>query len=560
MATNVQRFSALVGRESWSTYVKTYALGAVAALLETASIAAIFPLVAVILASHKGAAPAWFGGGSAGSAFGLLGLLYVAGLALRAVAIHQTAKVNLSQGYVFSARLFEKALNQPYEWHFSNHSSDTRAAIISDAHDLISFVTIPLGRLISQAVLVVTVTAVLLVVHPVATAVFGGAIVAIYGVIFVLLRGPLKLDAESQIRAHARRHRLSSEAFAAGREVRLSHLEARFVQDFEAASDQLARSGKNRTAFTELPKLVLEALIFTMLAWVLFFALSSSTPIGASYLPSLAVFAAAGLKLFPMGHQVFVNLATLRSGWPLVTKFEQVFQGFQPRGPELPCPPLRNGIAFKDVAFTYPGNAMPSISGISFAAHLGQKVAITGPSGAGKSTLIDVIAGLLQPTAGVVQLDGTDRQTAHCRSWQKQLRYCPQSPVLFDVSIAENITLGQPCAPDRLQAALQLACFDEVLDGRNLSLGTFVGEQGQNLSGGQIKRIGIARAMLDDVAVYVLDEPTSNLDSATGSAMIARVFAAKAESIIFVVTHDHRLASLCDFVIDLSPQDDGSGV
>lgn len=478
MTTNVQRFSALIGRESWSTYVKTYALGAVAALLETASIAAVFPLVAVIIASKNGAAPAWFAWGSAGAAFGLLGILYVAGLALRAFAIHQTAKVNLSQGFVCGARLFEQALDQPYEWHFSNHSADTRAAIISDAQDMISFVTIPLGRLISQAVLVVTVTAVLLVVQPIATAVFGGAILVIYGVIFAALRRPLKQDAEIQIKAHARRHRLSSEAFAAGREVRLSHLEARFVQDFMAACDQLARAGKNRSVYTELPKLALEALIFSMLAWVLFFAVSSATPIGPGYLPSLALFAAAGLKLFPMGHQVFVNLATLRSGWPLIAKFERVFNGFQPRGVEMPSPPLQDGISFKDVSFTYPGNAAPSIRGISFAARLGQKVAITGPSGAGKSTLIDVIAGLLQPSTGVVQLDGVDRQPAQCRSWQKQLRYCPQSPVLFDVSIAENITLGRSCPPELLHAAVHLACFDEVLDGRTLSLETTVDEQG----------------------------------------------------------------------------------
>jgi ATP-binding cassette, subfamily B, bacterial PglK len=544
-----QRLRNLVGPRSWSKFVRTYLLGAVAALLETASIAAVFPLVAGIVNAQNGAAAPWF---AAGPGVVLLGLLYVMGLGLRALAVHQSAKTNLSEGYGFSARLFQQSLDQPYAWNFFNHSADLRAAILTDAQDLISAIFVPLGRLISQVTLVVAVSCVLLVMQPVATLIFGSVIILTYVVIFAVLRRPLKQDAERQIMAHRRRHRLTAEAYSASREVRLSHLEGRFTQEFAAACDQLAQAGTNRSVYVELPKLALEAVIFSLLAWFVVASATSAEMLVPGKLPTFALFAAAGLKLFPMGHQVFANLALLRGGWPLVSKLELLLRGFQVQAADVPCPPMTTSLSLENVGFHYPGNAWPAVSNISFVARPGQKVAITGPSGSGKSTLIDVIAGLIHPSEGQILIDGSPQLPAHSRGWQKQLRYCPQMPSLFDLSITDNITLGVEYPREQLQAAVHLACLDEMIAGKASALDAVVGEQGRNLSGGQIKRISIARAFLDDVAVYILDEPTSNLDPATAQQVITRIFAARPNAIIFVVTHDQALARQCDLIVDLS--------
>jgi ATP-binding cassette, subfamily B, bacterial PglK len=547
----LQSLRNLVGPQSWSCYVRTYVLAAIAALLETASIAAVLPVVAMITGKETEATGQWF---TVNTALFLLGMLYVTGLMFRAYAVQQTARTNMSEGYNFSARLFRSALQQPYDWNFSHHSADLRSAILSDTQELIAAVFVPLGRLIAQAILVVAVTCVLLVAQPMATLVFGATIILVYVVTFAVLRRPLRRDGERQILANTKRHRLSSEAFQAGRELRLSHLEGRFADEFAAASGQLAQASTNRSIYTDLPKLLLEAILFGILAWIALHGAANGGAISADSLPTLVLFAAAGLKLFPMGHLVFANLALLRAGWPVVGKFEALLQGLSEPVAEEPCPRLRASLVLDGVGFSYSGGTGPVLQDVRLEALPGQKIAITGPSGAGKSTLIDVIAGLLSPVTGRVMIDGAPLLPNQSRSWQKQIRYCPQMPVLFDQTIAQNITLGADYTAEQVMAALHLACLDDAVAGKVAGPESPVGEQGRNLSGGQIKRIGIARALIDDVAVYLLDEPTSNLDAKTAEAVIARVFAARPNAIFFIVTHDQTLANLCNSVVDLSGQ------
>ncbi len=548
MIRAMHRLRDLIGPQSWARCQRTYILAALAALLETASIAAIFPIVTGIAAAREGTVAQGF---SVGTAVMFLGSLYLAGLLLRAFALHQSAKTNLTEGFRYSARLFQRTLEQPYEWNFSNHSADLRSAILSDAQDLISAVFTPLGRVISQMTLVAAVTCVLLVLQPAATLIFGSAISIIYLVTFTLLRGPLKRDGERQMTAHQQRHRLSAEAFLAGRELRLSHLEDRFAQSFTEASDQLARAATNRSIYTELPKLMLEAIIFGLLAWFAVHNATNDDVLGVGSLPTLVLFAAAGLKLFPIGHLIFANLAVLRSGWPIVGKFEMLERGLKPVAAIAPCPPVTHRFALENVSFNYPGNTGPALGQISFAVQPGQKVAIVGPSGSGKSTLIDLIAGLLQPTSGDILIDGTPRQPAQCRDWQRQVRYSPQTPTIFDQSLTENITFGADYPPEQVLAAIHIACLGDTVAGKLAGLDALAGEQGRNLSGGQLKRIGIARAFLDDVPVYLLDEPTSNLDPETAAMVMTRALAARPNAIFFIVTHDQTLANQCDTIVDL---------
>ncbi|MBK6368152.1 MAG: ABC transporter ATP-binding protein [Polaromonas sp.] len=144
----------------------------------------------------------------------LLCVFYVLALAFRIFANERIAHINMTEGYALSAEIFKKSLDQPYSWNFSNHSADTRASILHDTQDLISFITIPLGRLISQISLLLAIVIVLLWIQPVLTLFLGFIFSAIYFLIYIFMKVGLQKMSYSVGCTH-QRHRLSTDAYIA---------------------------------------------------------------------------------------------------------------------------------------------------------------------------------------------------------------------------------------------------------------------------------------------------------------------------------------------------------
>ena len=174
---------------------------------------------------------------------------------------------------------------------------------------------------------------------------------------------------------------------------------------------------------------------------------------------------------------------------------------------------LRGEVEFEDVSFAYePGK--PVLNQVSFLSRLGTVTALVGPSGAGKSTLIGLVAAFYVPTEGTVRLDGIDLKTVRLDSYRTQLGVVLQDTFLFDGTIRENVTFSRPGASeDQILAACRIARVDEFAERFELKYDTVVGERGVKLSGGQKQRVSIARAILADPRILILDEATSSLDS-----------------------------------------------
>jgi ABC-type multidrug transport system fused ATPase/permease subunit len=183
----------------------------------------------------------------------------------------------------------------------------------------------------------------------------------------------------------------------------------------------------------------------------------------------------------------------------------------------------------------------------------GTSVGFIGGSGAGKSTLVDVILGLLTPTAGTVNVDGNDIQTC-LRSWQDLIGYVPQTIFLTDDSIRRNVAFGLPSEQiddAAVWKALSAAQLDQFVSNLPQELNTVVGERGVRLSGGQRQRIGIARALYHDPAVLVLDEATSSLDTATERDVMDAVRALHGEKTLIIVAHRLSTVEECDHIFRL---------
>ena len=213
----------------------------------------------------------------------------------------------------------------------------------------------------------------------------------------------------------------------------------------------------------------------------------------------------------------------------------------------VPAPVFRGDVEFRDVQFAY-GGQRNTLVGVSFRVHPGQIVAIAGSSGAGKTTLISLIARLYDPTSGAVLFDGVDARRYTIASLRAQIAVVPQDPVLVGATIRENIAFGDSSASiEDIVRSARMAGADEFIERFPLGYDAVVGERGTTLSGGQRRRIAIARALLRDTPIVILDEATTGLDEETELKVLRELKSVLRDKTVFLIAH--RLSSVLD--IDL---------
>ena len=184
------------------------------------------------------------------------------------------------------------------------------------------------------------------------------------------------------------------------------------------------------------------------------------------------------------------------------------------------APRFKGNIAFDHVSFSY-DDKVPVLKDVSFEIEAGQVAAIVGPSGVGKTTIISLISRLYDPQSGTIKIDGTDIRRYKLKSLREQISFVLQDTLLFHTSVWENIAYGKPDAsPDEIIRAAKQANAHEFIVQLSEGYGTMVGERGVTLSGGQRQRIAIARAIVRNTPILVLDEPTTGLDSSSEQAVI----------------------------------------
>ncbi|WP_437793421.1 ABC transporter ATP-binding protein/permease [Mitsuokella multacida] len=194
-----------------------------------------------------------------------------------------------------------------------------------------------------------------------------------------------------------------------------------------------------------------------------------------------------------------------------------------------------------DLSFRYPGSPLPLLSGIQFTVPKSSLTVLAGPSGCGKTTLLRLLAGLLLPESG--QIARADA-----------LSYVPQEPHLYNATLFENITLFQQGYDEAsVRKALKALCLSDWAEALPQGLMTPLGEGGQSLSQGQRKRLGLARALVQDRPLILLDEPTAALDERTAATIREVLLSLKASGrhTLFVISHDERLQAAADTVLDL---------
>jgi ABC-type multidrug transport system fused ATPase/permease subunit len=208
----------------------------------------------------------------------------------------------------------------------------------------------------------------------------------------------------------------------------------------------------------------------------------------------------------------------------------------------VPLPPLREGVRFEGVRFRYQPDR-PALEAVDFEARVGTVTAIVGPTGSGKSTLMALLLRLFDPDEGRIRIDGTDLRRIDLDSLRAGIAVALQENLLFGATVRENIRYAVPGASDaEVRAAARVACAEDFVEALPEGYDTLLGERGTKLSTGQRQRLSIARAVLKDARILILDEPTAALDAETELAVLERLAAWGQGRLIFLITH--RLSTI----------------
>jgi ABC-type multidrug transport system fused ATPase/permease subunit len=212
---------------------------------------------------------------------------------------------------------------------------------------------------------------------------------------------------------------------------------------------------------------------------------------------------------------------------------------------------LRQSISFRDVTFSYRGDR-PALVGVDFEAPVGGITALVGPTGAGKSTVMALLLRLFDPDGGTISLDGVDLRKLRVAELRRAIAIALQENVLFATTVRENIRYAKPNASDsEVRAAARVVCADEFIHQLPQGYDTELGERGTRLSTGQRQRLTLARAVLKDPEILLLDEPTASLDAETEQRLVRSLSEWGRGRCIFLVTHRLSTVRLADRLVFL---------
>jgi ATP-binding cassette subfamily B protein len=302
-------------------------------------------------------------------------------------------------------------------------------------------------------------------------------------------------------------------------------------------------------------------LLFTNLSLAIVLYLGGRQTIAMTITPGdfVAFISYLGLLTWPMMALGWVTnlIQRGRASLDRINRILETPPEIQNKYPALTLERLQGRIEFREVDFAYShdgnGNGSTAVlSGISLAVEPGKVLGIVGPPGSGKTTLLSLIPRLYDVSGGGIFIDGKDIRSLKIDDLRSHIAFMPQEPFLFAGTIRENIAFGDPLIEEaRLREIAQKAILDDTIRAFPNGFDTIVGEKGVILSGGQKQRIALARCLLKETGILILDDPTSQVDLETGSAIIDTIKTMIGQKTIIIVSHRISAVSFADQIIAL---------
>lgn len=540
-------------------------LTAVGAMLEAASLAAVFPVLAYILDPVSALNSEIMQLVEPITAYLPFGQTYNLGILFAAIVLLSSAyRIFLvwlqvtwgnAVGHDFSTLIFSRLLGQSYEQHIARNTSEIVSGITIKINQLVGSYINPLVAICSSTVLLLAIVGLLILTVGLQIV----AIVVLIGVIYAGITFSIKSKLSYNSQVISNRSNLIvqqvQESFQGVREVILGATRGVREAMFSRMDKEFRSAQSSSAVLSQAPRYIVESFLVILLVGLALMQAGTFT-LSGELLPSLGVVVLGLQRMMPLAQVIYANVATMKGAVcsvdDVLEMASQYSEADQTQLTECEAIGFSDHVELRDLGYRYPRSQVAQLKNINVSIKKGEWVGFYGHTGSGKSTLLDLICGLLKPTTGAIYVDGKQLSDNNYASWRSKLSVVSQSAFFSDVAIVDIIAFGEE-TPDleRLKACLKVAQLESTIHGLAEGIYTRVGEAGVQLSGGQLQRLSIARALYRKAEVLVFDEATSALDRPTELVLMDALRLSNSDLTVVLVAHRLNTLEECDSVYQI---------
>ena len=476
--------------------------------------------------------------------------------AMRLILLWTSTKLAFATGADLSIEIYERTLYQPYSVHCSRNSSEIINGIISKTNNTIYSVIVPALKFITSAVILILIVIAMLFIEPLITIYAFIGFGSIYALIILLTRNKQLQDSHLIARESSSVIKALQEGLGGIRDVLLDNNQKIYCKTYHNADLSLRRAQGDNMFIGQSPRFAMEALGMVLISLLAYFLAQEASEV-SKIVPTLGLLALGAQRLLPLLQQAYSSFSDIRVSRASLLDVLRLLKQPLPNHAHLPkLKPLlfKEKIHVKNVRFQFDKNLPYVLNGINFVIPKGSRLGFIGETGSGKSTMLDIVMGLLDPSKGVIEVDGKVISHRNKRFWQANIAHVPQNIFLADNTIEENIAFG--IAPEEIdhneviKAAKQAQIYDDI-ESWPKKFQTLVGERGIRLSGGQRQRIGIARALYKRANVIIFDEATSSLDMKTEESVMNSIEKLNKDLTLLIIAHRITTLKNCNQIIEI---------
>jgi ABC-type multidrug transport system fused ATPase/permease subunit len=464
-------------------------------------------------------------------------------------------------GYNLSTRLFEKYNQKNWYFFLENNSSNLINKLINETSRITTSILEPILMINSKIIFVIPMIFFMIKYNFIITFSILSIFFIIYFLVYRLIQKKILLMGYDFTNLNSKRIKFFQESIGNMQIIKINNLINFYQNKTRIINVKLAAIKAFQYIATKLPRSLIEFLIF-LLSIILLNILISETKNLSELITIFAFYALAGLKLMPSCSEIYSRFISIKGALPALNSVKKDFDNLNLN--ELKNKKINkknifltnvNEIKFSNVFYKYPGQDNYTLKNINFSLKNNLLYGISGISGSGKSTLINLIIGMIRPTEGKISLNNIDLNNISLEDHLKKISLVPQRVLLTERKIKSNILLGDVSnktnISKRFNESLKVFNFSNGKERENF-INIKVKENGTNLSGGQIQKIGISRAIFKNSDIVIFDEPTSSLDGISEKDIINSINLLKKDRIILIISHDKTILKNCDKILFLN--------